>query len=172
MTTQPLPPGSRGPGEQFRSDPRMVVDVPRLWAGGVSTAVVAGLVAWVGVLIAGDILDFKISKAAVILSVFDSFTGNYVLTGVLLALAGTGLAHALRQHAPAGGVLRLDRRAAHPGQRRDPLHAWRHDDRQGLRGRHQPRHRYRHRLADLRRHGAHRHRPRHARTSSPLTRAD
>ena len=95
MTTQPLPPGSRGPGDEFRTDPRMVVDVPRLWAGGVATAVVAGLVAWVGVLIAGDILDFKISKAAVVLSVFDSFTGNYVLTGVLLALAGTGLAHAL-----------------------------------------------------------------------------
>lgn len=95
MTTQPLPPGSRGPGDEFRTDHRMVVDVPRLWAGGVATAVVAGLVAWVGVLIAGDILDFKISKAAVVLSVFDSFTGNYVLTGVLLALAGTGLAHAL-----------------------------------------------------------------------------
>ena len=95
MTTQPLPPGSQGSGDEFRSDPRMVVDVPRLWAGGAATAVVAGLVAWVGVLIAGDILDLNLSKAAVVISVFDSFTGNYVLTGVLLALAATGLAHAL-----------------------------------------------------------------------------
>ncbi|MDN5767472.1 MAG: DUF6069 family protein [Humibacillus sp.] len=95
MTTQPLPPGPRDPGDQFRSDPRIVVDAPRLWAGGVATAVVAGLVAWVGVLIADGILDFNIARAAVILSVFDSLTGNYVLTAVLLALAGTGLAHAL-----------------------------------------------------------------------------
>lgn len=96
MTTQPMPsPGSRDPGDEFRSDHRMIVDAPRLWAGGAATAVVAGLVAFVGVLIAADILKFKISMAAVILSVFDSFTSNYVLTGVLLALAGTGLAHAL-----------------------------------------------------------------------------
>lgn len=95
MTTQPLPPGSRDPGDEFRSDHRMVVDGPRLWAGGGATAVVAGLVAWVGVLIGSDILDFSLSKSAVILSVFDSFTGNYVFTGAILALAGTGLAHAL-----------------------------------------------------------------------------
>lgn len=94
MTTQPLP-GSRDPGDEFRSDHRMVVDGPRLWAGGVATAVVAGLVAWVGVLIGNDILDFRLSKSAVIVSVFDSFTGNYVFTAAVLALAGTGLAHAL-----------------------------------------------------------------------------
>lgn len=96
MTTQPMPrSGSNDPGDDFRSDRRMVVDAPRLWAGGVATAVVAGLVAWVGVLIGNDILDFQLSKAAVILSVFGSFAGNYVFTAALLALAGTGLAHAL-----------------------------------------------------------------------------
>ncbi|MDN5790614.1 MAG: DUF6069 family protein [Micrococcales bacterium] len=90
MTTQPM-----RPGDEFHSDPRMVVDAPRLWAGGVATAVVSGLVAWVGVLIANSILGLNIARSTVLLSLFDSFTANYVLTAVLLALAATGLAHAL-----------------------------------------------------------------------------
>lgn len=90
MTTQPI-----RPGDEFRSDPRMVVDAPRLWAGGVATAVVSGLIAWVGVLIANGILGLNIARSAIVLSLFDSFTGNYVLTAVLLALAAAGLAHAL-----------------------------------------------------------------------------
>lgn len=92
MTT---PGQSVPPAGEFRSDPRMVIDAPRLWAGGVATALVAGLVAWVGVLVTADILGLDPGKPAVVLSPFDSFTSNYVLTAVLLALAATGLAHAL-----------------------------------------------------------------------------
>ena len=95
MTTNPGRPVSPTPDDGFRSDPRMVVDAPRLWAGGVATALVAGLVAWVGVLVSNDILDLDVAKSAVVLSAFDSFTGNYVLTGALLALAAAGLAHGL-----------------------------------------------------------------------------
>ena len=100
VTTQPRQPASPEHGGPFGSDPRMVVDAPRLWAGGVATAVVAGLVAWVGVLIGNDILDLGISKSAVVASVFDSFSGSYVFTGALAALAATGLAHALSLTTP------------------------------------------------------------------------
>jgi hypothetical protein len=76
-------------------EPRMVIDVPRLWSGGGATALVAALVAWVGVLVSTGVLDLSISKAAVVVPFFQSFTGNYVVTAALAALAATGLAHLL-----------------------------------------------------------------------------
>ena len=99
------PPGSdpyRRP-DQYAS-PRMVIDVPRLWSGGVATAVVAALVAWLGVLIGQKILDRDLSGAAVILSPFQSLTANYALTAALLALAATGLAHLLSLSTPRPNV--------------------------------------------------------------------
>ncbi len=87
-----------GPGGR---PPRQVsVDAKRLWSGGLATAGVAALVAVVGVLIGRDVLDFAIEDSAIVLSVGDSLTFEYALTAFLLALAATGLAHALSVSTP------------------------------------------------------------------------
>ena len=98
--TRPIPPQAGGPTpppppSTRPSRPRMAIDVPRLWSGGAATAVVAGLVAWIGVLISNGILDLSISKAAVVFSFFENFTANYVVTAAIAALAATALAHLL-----------------------------------------------------------------------------
>ena len=76
------------------SGKRVAIDAPRLWGGGLATAVVAALVASVGVLICRDLLDVKVVEPP-LLSVTDSFAVNYALTAFVLALAATGLAHLL-----------------------------------------------------------------------------
>jgi hypothetical protein len=63
---------------------RVVIDAGRLWGGGVATAVVAALVAAVGVLICRDLLDVKLVEPP-LLRITDSFPINYA----------TGLAHLL-----------------------------------------------------------------------------
>jgi hypothetical protein len=73
---------------------RVVIDAGRLWGGGVATAVVAALVAAVGVLICRDLLDVKLVEPPM-LPITDSFAVNYALTAAVLALAATGLAHLL-----------------------------------------------------------------------------
>ena len=98
--TRPMPPQAGGPPpapapSSRPSRPRMAIDVARLWSGGVATAVVAGLVAWIGVIISNSILDLSISKAAIVISFFESFTANYVVTAAIAALAATALAHLL-----------------------------------------------------------------------------
>jgi Family of unknown function (DUF6069) len=76
------------------SGKRVMIDAPRLWGGGLATAVVAALVASVGVLICRDLLNVKLVEPP-LLSVTDSFPINYALTAFVLALAATGLAHLL-----------------------------------------------------------------------------
>ena len=76
------------------SGKRVVIDAPRLWGGGLATAVVAALVASVGVLVCRNLLDVKLVEPP-LLRVTDSFAVNYALTAFVLALAATGLAHLL-----------------------------------------------------------------------------
>jgi hypothetical protein len=45
---------------QPASRSRVVIDAPRLWGGGVATALVAALVAAVGVLLCRDVLEVKL----------------------------------------------------------------------------------------------------------------
>jgi hypothetical protein len=71
-----------------------MIDAPRLWGGGLATAVVAALVASVGVLICRDLLDVKLVEPP-LLRITDSFPVNYAITAFVLALAATGLAHLL-----------------------------------------------------------------------------
>jgi Family of unknown function (DUF6069) len=71
------------------------VDGGRLWAGGAATAVVAALVAVVGVLIAQGILDIDMVRPVLLFDATDSFVGDYALTSAILALVATGLAHLL-----------------------------------------------------------------------------
>jgi Family of unknown function (DUF6069) len=78
---------------------RVVIDAGRLWGGGVATAVVAALVAAVGVLISRDLLDVKLVEPP-LLRITDSFPINYAITAAILALAATGLAHLLSLFTP------------------------------------------------------------------------
>ena len=61
------------------SGKRVVIDAPRLWGGGLATAVVAALVASVGVLVCRNLLDVKLVEPP-LLRVTDSFAVNYALT--------------------------------------------------------------------------------------------
>ena len=75
--------------------PQLTIDAGRLWAGGAATAVVAGLVAVVGVVIAEGILDLKMVRPQFLLEASDTFALNYALTAALAAIVATGLAHLL-----------------------------------------------------------------------------
>ena len=74
---------------------RVTVDAGRLWGGGVATACVAALLAVAGVLICQDVLDIRLVRPALLLDLAHSFAVDYAVTAFLLAVAATGLAHAL-----------------------------------------------------------------------------
>jgi uncharacterized membrane protein YGL010W len=78
---------------------RPTVDGGRLWAGGAATAVVAALVAVVGVLISDAVLDAGMVPPP-LLPVGGSLTLRYALTAAVLALLATGLAHLLALTTP------------------------------------------------------------------------
>jgi hypothetical protein len=75
------------------------VDAGRLWAGGAATAVVAALVALVGVLIGESALDLDMVEPP-LLPIGDSFALRYAITAACLALVATGLAHLLAVSTP------------------------------------------------------------------------
>jgi hypothetical protein len=75
------------------------VDAGRLWAGGAATAVVAGLVGLVGVLVAQELLDLDMADPP-LLPIGSSFAVHYALTAAALALVATGLAHLLALSTP------------------------------------------------------------------------
>jgi hypothetical protein len=82
-----------------RAEPRLVVDSARLWSGGVATAVVAVLVALVGVLIGEGALGLDMAQPP-LLPTGGSFAVSYAITAAVLALAATGLVHLLALTAP------------------------------------------------------------------------
>lgn len=73
---------------------RVTIDAPRLWGGGLATAVVAALAALVGVLVCRDLLHVKIVEPP-LLRFTNSFALNYAITAFVVALLATGLAHLL-----------------------------------------------------------------------------
>jgi len=82
---------------------QMTIDYRRLWAGGAATAVVAALVAVVGLLIARGLFD-----VAVLAPQGRGIWGNantltYALVAAAAALGATGLAHLLCVTAPTPG---------------------------------------------------------------------
>lgn len=82
-------------------DPSHVaVDAKRLWTGGLATAAVAALVAWVGVLLAQGVLDVNLATTAVVVPVSNSLGLNYAVTAFVAAVAATGLAHLLSVTTP------------------------------------------------------------------------
>ena len=86
-----------------RQDPNardVGVDAAKLWAGGAATQAVAALVAVVGVLIFGGVLDVRLVRPALLLNITDSFTLDYALTAFVLSMIATALAHGLLLSTP------------------------------------------------------------------------
>jgi hypothetical protein len=78
---------------------RPAVDAGRLWAGGLATAVVAALVALVGVLVFDGMFGIAMVHPPLI-PVGNSFVVRYAVTAAVLALIATALAHLLLVSTP------------------------------------------------------------------------
>ena len=78
----------------------VVLDWRRLWAGGLATAGVAALIAWLGTLVCRALLDVEVADSAAVFGVTDTFVGNYALTAAAFALVATALAHVLSLTTP------------------------------------------------------------------------
>ncbi|GAA3523920.1 DUF6069 family protein [Amycolatopsis ultiminotia] len=87
----------------YDQNTRPGVDAARLWAGGVASAVVAALVAVVGLLIARGLFDVPVLAPK-----GDGIWGNastttYAIAAAAIALLATGLMHLLSVATPAPG---------------------------------------------------------------------
>jgi hypothetical protein len=77
-----------------------VLDMRRLWVGGVATAVVAALIVLVGVVIARGILGISVLAPATAGDLGTSATAVYAVFAAACALAATGLLNLLLLGAP------------------------------------------------------------------------
>jgi uncharacterized membrane protein len=101
MTTRPMAPGppERGPGRPHgRARPE--VDAGQLWAGGAATAVVAGLIALVGVLVCRWLFNVPILAPKHEGAYGNAHTTTLILAAALGALVATLLAHLLLLSTP------------------------------------------------------------------------
>jgi hypothetical protein len=78
---------------------RPSVDGGRLWAGGAATALVAALIALVGVLICQNVFDVVMVRPPLI-PIGSSFAVRYAITAAVLALLATALGHLLALTTP------------------------------------------------------------------------
>jgi hypothetical protein len=95
--TRPIMPddGREGPPQT-----RPVVDAKQLWAGGVATAIVAALVALVGVVVCRWLFNIPLMSPQSQGTYGDAHTTDVVLVAAAAALLATGLAHLLLTAAP------------------------------------------------------------------------
>ena len=116
------------------------IDAGRLWAGGVATALVAALVAIVGVLVCSVALDTKPIAPSWLLGNSENATisTRFAITAAVAALRrDRTAAPAAAVDAEADRLLRLDRRAGHDRRSRLPVHdRQRHRTSGRLRGHH------------------------------------
>lgn len=77
-----------------------VVAAGRLWAGGAATAVVAALIAIVGIMLARGVFDVPVLAPEGEGTWGDADTGRYALYCALAALIATGLMHLLLVSTP------------------------------------------------------------------------
>jgi hypothetical protein len=82
------------------SDASRAVDAGRLWTGGVATALVAALVALVGVLICRGLLDVPVLAPTDKGTLGDATTFRLAALAALAALIATGLLHLLLLSTP------------------------------------------------------------------------
>jgi hypothetical protein len=101
MTTRPMAPGppERGHGPPERRA-RPEVDAGQLWAGGAATAVVAGLIALVGVLVCRWLFNVPILAPKHDGAYGNAHTTTLILVSALAALVATLLAHLLLLSTP------------------------------------------------------------------------
>lgn len=93
-----VPPSIEGDGGTGRG--RMRVDAARLWTGGLATAVVAALVALVGVLIARGLFDVPVLAPEGEGALGDADTARLASLAAVAALLATGLMHLLLVSTP------------------------------------------------------------------------
>jgi hypothetical protein len=84
--------------------PRLRPDAAQVWAGGVATAVVAALIALVGILICRWTLGIPILAPSHDGAWGDAHTGEYVLVVALIALAATAIMYLLMLGTPSPGM--------------------------------------------------------------------
>lgn len=82
------------------SDASRTVDAGRLWTGGVATALVAALVAVVGVMVARGLFGVPVLAPSDEGTVGDASTFQLALLAALAAIVATGLLHLLLVSAP------------------------------------------------------------------------
>lgn len=75
--------------------PRPTVDAGRLWAGGLAAAVIAALIAIVGILVARGIFDVAVMAPQGDGAWGDADTSRYALAAAVAALVATGVIHLL-----------------------------------------------------------------------------
>jgi hypothetical protein len=93
------------PPDAYRDDqgegrPSQSVDAGRLWTGGAATAIVAALVAMVGVLIARGLLDVPVLAPTEEGTLGDASTFRLAAFAAAAALLATGLLHLLLLSTP------------------------------------------------------------------------
>ena len=95
---------AQSPYVQRGADPdsgrRLGVDAGRLWMGGLVTAVVAALVAVLGVLIARGLFDVPVLAPTREGALGDASTARLALLAAVAAVAATGLMHLLLVSTP------------------------------------------------------------------------
>jgi uncharacterized protein YhhL (DUF1145 family) len=95
MTVPPYVEGHDGTGRE-----RLRVDAARLWTGGLVTALVAALVAVVGVLIARGLFDVPVLAPTGEGALGNASTARLAMLAAVAALLATGLMHLLLLSAP------------------------------------------------------------------------
>ena len=85
---------TRGPGPAPLETQRRV-DARALWSGGVATAIVAGLIALVGILVCRWLFKIPILSPRKDGAWGDASTAGYVFASAAIALAATGMMHLL-----------------------------------------------------------------------------
>jgi hypothetical protein len=94
-------PATPSPGDRVPQQPRRpTVDAGRLWAGGLATAVVAALIAVVGILLGRGLFDVDVLAPKGDGVWGDASTGWYALGAGVAALLATALMHLLLVSTP------------------------------------------------------------------------
>ena len=138
-------------GQDGTGGGRLRVDAARLWTGGLATALVAALVAVVGVLIARGLFDVPVLAPTAEGALGNANTARLAALAAVAALLATGLLHLLLLSTPpALPVLHLDHLAADRGGGAGTVHDRRHAGHQGRHRRHLPGDRDGDRLAGFR----------------------
>ena len=89
-----------GPGPAPTPETQRRVDARALWSGGVATAIVAGLIALVGILVCRWLFKIPILSPRKDGAWGDASTAGYVFASAAIALAATGMMHLLLLSTP------------------------------------------------------------------------